>query len=340
MLNTNRTLKSAVKELLKPSSHFTGALPNPPGDSREVPEASRNIQNPSCELTGAPLDIRNPSGELTGASLDIQNLNPELGTVPRSVRNCVRQLGCEPPDTLWHNPELAIAILNIQKRNLEEGIAVLDIQKRNREEGIAVLWIFIHISHLGIVFRQTTQASRRRPTAPLHHPDTCPPGRLSVQQVQEATWQDKWQPASSPLPAGEGRGEGENIRRLAAQVSTETSHPFSLTPALSRWERETGSPLSVFACASRPSSTSSSVAPTRLASPPLPAGEGRGEGENIRRLAAQVSTETSHPFSLTPALSRWEREPRTPSSATGVALRTIRFAFCHLPFAFPACIPP
>jgi hypothetical protein len=45
-------------------------------------------------------------------------------------------------------------------------------------------------------------------------------------------------PASSPLPAGEGKGEGERQRSLVANVSTETSRPFSLSPALSRWERE------------------------------------------------------------------------------------------------------
>jgi len=45
---------------------------------------------------------------------------------------------------------------------------------------------------------------------------------------------------------------------------------------------------------------------------PLPAGEGKGEGENVRRLAACESNGRFRPFSLTSILSRWERRPRPP----------------------------
>ncbi|MEN9576160.1 MAG: hypothetical protein RL514_4015 [Verrucomicrobiota bacterium] len=270
MPNLNWTLPAVVKNPQNSIRHFTGALPNPPeasgevtGESRnirqpsgEVTGASRNIRQPSGEVTGAPRNVQQPSGEVTGACRNIRKPNPELGTVPRSVKNCVRQLGCEPPDTLWHNAEL--------------GTASRDIRKPNTEEGIAVLRIFIHLSHLGIAIRRPTQANRHPPTAPLHHPDTYPPGRLSVQRVPEATWQDRWQPASSPLPAGEGQGEGER--------------PVSLSGFL--------------------------------------------------------TAQTSLPFSLTPALSRWEREPRRPPLPLGDALRTTQFAFRDLPFAFPALLSP
>ena len=40
-----------------------------------------------------------------------------------------------------------------------------------------------------------------------------------------------------PLPAGEGRGEGENVRGLAMCERGETFQLFSLTSFLSRWER-------------------------------------------------------------------------------------------------------
>ncbi len=43
---------------------------------------------------------------------------------------------------------------------------------------------------------------------------------------------------------------------------------------------------------------------------PRPAGEGKGEGENVRRLAVCESIGRFRPFSLTSILSRWARRPR------------------------------
>ncbi|MFA6544918.1 MAG: UvrD-helicase domain-containing protein, partial [Limisphaerales bacterium] len=66
--------------------------------------------------------------------------------------------------------------------------------------------------------------------------------------------------------------------RRALQEEVESASgknaPSSLTPALSRREREQARPPSLL-------SNASSSSPARAASPPLPAGEGRGEGENI-----------------------------------------------------------
>ena len=68
-------------------------------------------------------------------------------------------------------------------------------------------------------------------------------------------------------------------RGQLAGVST-LNAPFSLTPALSRWEREKVSPRST--CCGVP------VSRTRTACFPLPAGEGRGEGAGL------VLTKTRH----------------------------------------------
>ncbi len=63
------------------------------------------------------------------------------------------------------------------------------------------------------------------------------------------------------------------------------------------------------------------LSPARPASSPLPAGEGKGEGERQRSLGGNVSTETSKPSSLSPALSRWERGPTRPPSSFPAAIR-------------------
>ncbi len=47
------------------------------------------------------------------------------------------------------------------------------------------------------------------------------------------------------LPAGEGKREGENVRRLAACEYIGRFRPFSLTSILSRWERRSLGPLLV-----------------------------------------------------------------------------------------------
>ena len=76
---------------------------------------------------------------------------------------------------------------------------------------------------------------------------------------------------------------------------------LSLTPALSR--RRGGQSVCVMA--------KERVRTSRAGGerPPSPSeGEGRGEGENVRGLASSARAWTLQLFSLTPALSRWERE--------------------------------
>ena len=154
-----------------------------------------------------------------------------------------------------------------------------------------------------------------------------------------------------PLPGGEGRGEGGRHpqRRCAsftlprltsrgAVVSAAVANvwPFSLTPALSRWEREKrATVLSNFARnfsahrlprrrgAAFKFRGISNFAKTRRTILPLPGGEGRGEGGRhpqrrcasftLPRLTSRGAivsgaVASAWPFSLTPALSRWERE--------------------------------
>ncbi len=107
-----------------------------------------------------------------------------------------------------------------------------------------------------------------------------------------------------PLPAGEGRGEGENVRCFAVCESNGKLQAFSLTSILSRWERR---PV----CARiQPLA----IRPQRQTIPPLPTGEGRGEGENVRCFAVCESNGKLRPFSLTSILSRWERRPARAAS--------------------------
>ena len=75
---------------------------------------------------------------------------------------------------------------------------------------------------------------------------------------------------------------------------------LSLTPALSRWERE-----SVRARAGESARVGWRAGSE--CSPSPSEGEGRGEGENVRSLAACEGNWVFRLFSLTPALSRWER---------------------------------
>ena len=49
-------------------------------------------------------------------------------------------------------------------------------------------------------------------------------------------------------------------------------------------------------------------------SPSAGEGEGEGEGEKQRSLARKEGNQTQRPSALTPALSRWEREARSPPS--------------------------
>ena len=88
----------------------------------------------------------------------------------------------------------------------------------------------------------------------------------------------------------------------------------SLTPALSRWEREPRWPLS--GEVTQPDlGTGIGRAPKDGGQPsPLPAGEGKGEGESSAQPKPNQSPVLVRPFSLTPTLSRWEREPRRPLS--------------------------
>ena len=81
---------------------------------------------------------------------------------------------------------------------------------------------------------------------------------------------------SFPPIGGEGRGERERSLRSVIQPMSQVCGAFSLTLTLSRWEREL--------CRPSPGKSStpdwSRTQPNR---PPLPAGEGRGEGERPLR---------------------------------------------------------
>ncbi len=68
-------------------------------------------------------------------------------------------------------------------------------------------------------------------------------------------------------------GIGINPCAKAVLDATNFSHPFSLTPALSRWGRENVS--------QRSNRCGVPVGEKRNASLPLPEGEGWGEGEGI-----------------------------------------------------------
>jgi len=95
------------------------------------------------------------------------------------------------------------------------------------------------------------------------------------------------------------QGPKSEVQSLSAQESSGEQGKSSLTPALSRWEREGTStragaaeaPLANPAAgpSDRKSATLESASPL-TASPPLPAGEGRGEGERVPTPASSVST--------------------------------------------------
>ncbi|MEN9576602.1 MAG: hypothetical protein RL514_4457 [Verrucomicrobiota bacterium] len=120
--------------------------------------------------------------------------------------------------------------------------------------------------------------------------------------------------AFSPLPAGEGKGEGERQRGLDGYLRTETTRPVSLTPALSRWEREEGSLSSVDGFRFGTMSEHRQLVRWLAASSLLPAGEGKGEGEWQRGLDGYLRTETTRPVSFSPARVCREREKRMPRS--------------------------
>ena len=108
------------------------------------------------------------------------------------------------------------------------------------------------------------------------------------------------------------------VQGLPAQGSGGEKNASSLTPALSRWEREGASAVGGAAKASlaspavedpAPKSERASLNPSQPTSPPLPAGEGRGEGERVP----------------TPAQSATAHEPPTPLITNHFSLLT-RFA--------------
>ena len=99
------------------------------------------------------------------------------------------------------------------------------------------------------------------------------------------------------------------VQSRSAQLHDRKPSDSSLTPALSRWERESasavaGAPVAPLAnpaaSPSAPKSEPPESAPTLTASPPLPAGEGRGEGERVPiETAASPSTQRpTHHYSL------------------------------------------
>jgi len=77
----------------------------------------------------------------------------------------------------------------------------------------------------------------------------------------------------SPLPQGKLQGESE--RNACPSESKDT---FSLTPALSRWERENCPPLLEKARVGASTGGSRANQSSRMLFP-LPHGEGQGEGE-------------------------------------------------------------
>ncbi len=87
------------------------------------------------------------------------------------------------------------------------------------------------------------------------------------------------------------QGPRSKVQSRSAQGSCGEPSDSSLTPALSRWEREGAGAASDVSSAllanpavgsSVPKSVTPEFAPPLTASPPLPAGEGRGEGEHVR----------------------------------------------------------
>ena len=86
------------------------------------------------------------------------------------------------------------------------------------------------------------------------------------------------------------QGSKSKVQSQSARGGGEEKKASSLTPALSRWEREGASataesptaPLTKPAIGdSTPKPEAASINPTQPVSPPLPAGEGRGEGERV-----------------------------------------------------------
>ena len=99
------------------------------------------------------------------------------------------------------------------------------------------------------------------------------------------------------------------VQSPSAQGSVGAKDAPSLTPALSRWEKESasavaGAPVAPLAnpvgSPSAPKSEPPASAPTLTASPPLPAGEGRGEGDRVpsETTASPASHRPTNHFSL------------------------------------------
>jgi hypothetical protein len=94
------------------------------------------------------------------------------------------------------------------------------------------------------------------------------------------------------------QGPKSEVQILSAQASRGEQNDSSLTPTLSRWETEGASAAGGAAKASlanpavedpAPKSETASLNPSQPTSPPLPAGEGRGEGERVPTPAASFS---------------------------------------------------
>ncbi len=93
------------------------------------------------------------------------------------------------------------------------------------------------------------------------------------------------------------QGPKSKVQSLSAQASSGEQGKSSLTPALSRWEREgtsTRAGASEAPLASppvedpAPKSERASLNPSQPTSPPLPAGEGRGEGGSVLLFTAPL----------------------------------------------------
>ncbi len=95
-----------------------------------------------------------------------------------------------------------------------------------------------------------------------------------------------------------------DVLKLRVGVGTK-SQPSSLAPALSRWERE--------ACSPQPADAQrAGVVEERSDFPPLPAGEGRGEGERVTQTQSGLQLRrTAHRLTLTTAAGKFSSNLRT-----------------------------
>lgn len=200
--------------------------------------APRFIRHGSSRYGTGRQGIRQASGYLTGASPDIRQPSPRSGTASPDIRQTSPRFGIASPDIQRPSSRSGTKLPSIPQPCSQSGIASRKARQPNSRSGIAVLRLFIHLRHVGTAPGQPKEASCACSLAPLKLLHTTPPVGTEPHPIPEASRISLTRAVSSPLPAGEGKGEGERLPCLSGISTAQTPLPLSLIPALSRWARE------------------------------------------------------------------------------------------------------